>query len=47
MLLWYRISKGGMMGGEEEKAEVNERKGEQSEDYFSLASILSTQVLGT
>lgn len=42
MLLWYRIGKAGMMGSEEDKAGVNERKGEQSEDYFSLASILST-----
>lgn len=30
VLLWYRISKGGM-SGEEEKAGVNERKGEQAE----------------
>lgn len=30
MLLWHRISKGGM-GSEEEKAEMNQRKGEQSE----------------
>lgn len=30
MLLWHRVSKGGM-GSEEEKAEMNQRKVEQSE----------------